>query len=133
MLTLKKADCVLVVGDNLVEDHQVVGFFVKRLIPNGTHLIVLDSEKNLLENYADVVLTPSKGGEVSVLQSLVDGKAKDTAAKAVELLTKASNLVIVYGSTASEAVIKSALDLAKKYKGVLLGTRGSREFAADYF
>ncbi len=122
---LKKADCIVVVGANLVEEHQVVGFFVKRLIPEGTHLILIDSEKNALEQYADVVLTPSKGAEAAALQGLTEGTSKEKAAKAVEILAHANNPVFIYGKSASTATIKAAIAAAQKYNGVLLGTRGA--------
>lgn len=121
---LKKADCVVVVGDNLIEDHEVVGFFVKRLVPNGTSVILIDPESNPLEQYADVVLTPAKGGEAALLQVLADGTAEDVAAKAADLLAKATNPVFVYGKSASEKTIKATVEAAQKYHAVVLGTRG---------
>ena len=121
---LKKSDCVVVVGTNLAEDHEVAGFFVKRLLPSGTSVILIDPESNPLEQVADVVLKPAKGGEAALLQVLADGKATEVAAKAAELLAKASNPVFIYGKSASELTIKAAVEAAQKFHGVVLGTRG---------
>ena len=121
---LKKSDCVVVVGTNLAEDHEVAGFFVKRLVPNGTSVILIDPESNPLEQVADVVLKPAKGGEAALLQVLADGKATEVAAKAAELLAKASNPVFIYGKSASELTIKAAVEAAQKFHGMVLGTRG---------
>ena len=121
---LKKADCVVVVGDNLIDDHEVVGFFVKRMVPDGASVILIDPASNPLEQYADVVLTPAKGGEAALLQVLAEGKAKEVAAKAADLLAKSANPVFVYGKSASEQTIKAAVEAAKKFNGVVLGTRG---------
>lgn len=121
---LKQSDCIVLVDANLTEDHQVAGFFAKRLLSNGAHLIIVDSETNPFENYADVVLTPAKGGEAAILQVIADGKGKENSAKAIEILTHAAHPVIVYGSCASEDTIKAAIEVAAKYHGVVLGTLG---------
>ncbi len=121
---LKKSDCVVVVGTNLAEDHEVAGFFVKRLVPNGTSVILIDPDSNPLDQVADVVLKPAKGGEAALLQVLADGKATEVAAKAAELLAKASNPVFIYGKSASELTIKAAVEAAQKFHGMVLGTRG---------
>ncbi len=121
---LKKADCVVVVGTNLIEDHEVVGFFIKRLVPNGASVILVDSESNPLDQVADVVLKPAKGGEAALLQVLAEGKATEVAAKAAELLAKASNPVFIYGDSAAELTVKALVEAAQKFQGVILGTRG---------
>ena len=52
--------CVMVVGADLVKNHQVAGFFIKRNIPNGTKLIVVDPQRNTLDLLAEVTLKPGK-------------------------------------------------------------------------
>src|SRR5512146_195556 len=53
---LQSADCVLNIGVNLVDNHQVVGFFVKRILPQGVKLVTIDPETNPLDAQADLVL-----------------------------------------------------------------------------
>jgi len=43
---LQKADCVVLFGIDLVKEQEVAGFFIKRNIPNGTKVIVIDPNPN---------------------------------------------------------------------------------------
>ena len=47
------ADCVITLGADLVETHQVAGFFVKRALPTGTKLIVVEDQSSKLSEFAD--------------------------------------------------------------------------------
>ncbi|MEW5957613.1 MAG: molybdopterin-dependent oxidoreductase [Chloroflexota bacterium] len=68
---LKDADCVLAIGVDLVANHQVAGFFIKRALPRGTKLIVVDPEDNGLHSRADYPLRPVKGKDYELLMSLM--------------------------------------------------------------
>ena len=68
--SLKTAGCVVALGVDLVKDHEVAGFFVKRNLANGTSLIVIDTEDNSLENLAKVSLKPLSGSEADLLRGL---------------------------------------------------------------
>lgn len=68
---LKEADCVLAIGVDLVANHQVAGFFVKRALPLGTKLIVIDPEENGLHERADYPLRPVKGKDYELVTSLM--------------------------------------------------------------
>ncbi len=61
------SDCVVSVGVNLVNDHEVVGFFLKRSLPNGTSLVIVDSQANPMDNLAKVALKVARGSEADVL------------------------------------------------------------------
>jgi len=50
------ADSFMVLGTDLVKDHQVAGFFIKRVIGNGPRLLVLDAEENPLSLLANKAL-----------------------------------------------------------------------------
>jgi formate dehydrogenase major subunit len=54
--SIDEADCILVIGADLVKDHQVAGFLVKRSLPTGTKLILVDERSNQLAPFADAVL-----------------------------------------------------------------------------
>lgn len=68
---LSEADCVVVVGADLVSDHQVVGFMVKRILPQGTKLVVIDSSDNPLNELANYALRPRPGTEVDLLRKVI--------------------------------------------------------------
>jgi len=61
MASLDSADCVVTFGVDLEKEHEVAGFFVKRQIPNGLKLIVIDSAQNKMSHWAKVTLKPVKG------------------------------------------------------------------------
>lgn len=67
---LKSADCVIAIGVDLVENHQVAGFFVKRALPKGTRLIVIDPYDNSLHELADYTLRPEKGTDHELLKGI---------------------------------------------------------------
>ncbi len=68
---LKTADCVLAIGVDLVTNHQVPGFFIKRNLPKGTKLIVIDPFDNPLHNLADYSLRPKKGSDYDLLLGFI--------------------------------------------------------------
>ncbi len=70
---LKEADCVLVIGADLVKSHQVAGFFVKRNRPNGVTIILIDPSDNQTESVAHYALKPTPGTDKAVLQGLIAG------------------------------------------------------------
>ncbi len=67
---LKTADCVVALGVDLIGNHQVAGFFVKRALPNGTKLVVIDPFENALHDLADYSLRPQQGTDFDLLQAI---------------------------------------------------------------
>lgn len=113
---VRNADCVVVVGEDITKDHQVVSFFVKRNIPAGTKLITVTSGEDGLDKFAHVTIKND---------TLVDGiKAIGSDAKASQILKASENKVIIFGGHASECdVCQAALvDLAKESGAKLLNT-----------
>lgn len=106
---LNDADCVVVVGADLIVDHQVVGFFIKRALPKGTRLVVVDAGENKLKPLADCAITPKKGAEHSVIAGILaairnqpgdafskqSDVAADVIASAAAMISAASKVVIV--------------------------------------
>jgi formate dehydrogenase major subunit len=78
---LKGADCVVTIGVDLVENHQVAGFFVKRARPDGVKLIVIDPSENGLQSLADCALQPKKGTDADLLTGLMAAIAEMGQAK----------------------------------------------------
>jgi hypothetical protein len=54
--SLKQSDCVVAVGVDLFSSHQVTGFFLKRNLPLGTRLVVIDPLESKMAAAADVFL-----------------------------------------------------------------------------
>ena len=128
---LKAADCVVVVGTDLINAHEVAGFFIKRNLPKGTKLILVDSNINLLENLADYVLS---GKEIDMLKGLSaaisSGNSDNTTlAKAAKALSDSKKPVIIYSKTDANT-LKAIIELARvsgalkdDYQG-LISTKG---------
>jgi formate dehydrogenase major subunit len=68
---LKTADCVLAIGTDLIDNHQLAGFFIKRNLPKGVKLIVVDPNDNDLHDLADFSLRPQKGTDYDLLLGLM--------------------------------------------------------------
>ena len=79
---LKNSDSVLVIGADLVKDHQVIGFFIKRVLPEGVSLVVVDPNENPLDKFASSVLKASKGADLDWLKCLSAAVVKAGLAKA---------------------------------------------------
>ena len=67
---LRSADCVLVVGANLIHSHEVVGFMIKRSLPKGVNLIVVDPHDSGLNDLANITLQAQRGTDADVLRAL---------------------------------------------------------------
>jgi formate dehydrogenase major subunit len=73
---VKAADCVLAIGTDLGENHMVAGFLVKRNLPLGTKLIVVDPRENKLDSNANVALKAVTGADLDVLAGISAGLVK---------------------------------------------------------
>ncbi len=111
---LKHADCVIVAGADLLAQHQVAGFYIKRALPKGAKLIVVDGSDNGLAAIADCALTAAKGAEAATLAALM---SDPTAAK---LIAGAAKPVIVVGA----AYMDAALALAATLKAAVVNAQG---------
>jgi formate dehydrogenase major subunit len=68
---LDSADCVVAVGVDLVANHQVAGFFVKRNLSNGAKLINIDPFDNGLHTLADYPLRLKEGKDLDLLVGIM--------------------------------------------------------------
>jgi formate dehydrogenase major subunit len=68
---IRKADLVVAVGVDLVDNHQVAGFFVKRNLPLGTKLVVIDPYDNGLHDLATYSLRPKKDTDQDLMIGLM--------------------------------------------------------------
>jgi len=69
---LRAADCVVAVGVDLIENHQVAGFLVKRALPMGTKLVVIDPFDNGLHDLAHYSLRPKRDSDLDLLIGLME-------------------------------------------------------------
>jgi len=143
---LKDADCVLTVGADLVADHQVAGFFVKRSLPKGTRLIVVDAGENRMKPLADCAITPKKGAEHSAVAGIVAaikgqpgdefskqaGVVADVIASAASMIAAAGKVVIVAGPLKGVSGALSELAGATGAKIVSIQGRANSRAAAAY-
>jgi formate dehydrogenase major subunit len=137
---LKDADVVLVAGADLANNHQVLGFFIKRNLPNGTKLIVVDPSENGFDPFADVKIKAAKGSYADVIKALkaavkkekladtFGAKAEDFSAAAT-LLAGAEKPVFLYskdmGAKDGKAAVAALVELAGAVKNsVIINTKG---------
>ena len=129
---LKDTDAVLVLELDLVDEHQVPGFFIKRQIPHGTKLIVADRDTNKLAARASIRLELNAGEEATFLSRLLEALDQDTEDEnlnqAANTLKTANKPCIVYGKTlaenADEKALTSLLEIADKVNAALIGVKG---------
>ncbi len=129
---LKDTDAVLALELDLVAEHQVPGFFIKRQIPSGTKLIVADGKDNKLAEKAKIRLELEPGDEGRFLSNLLtalDSKVEDEDLnRAVSILKTAHQPCIVYGKTfaekADETTVEILIKIAHNLKAALIGVKG---------
>ena len=130
---LKDTDAVLSLKLDLVEDHQVAGFFIKRQLQNGTKLIVADADENKLAEKAVITLSLTSGKEISFLNALMNAVDKGTddadMDEAAKILQAAEKPCIVYGkgfaANANAEAVDALLKLADKLNASLIGVKGN--------
>ncbi|MBN1219412.1 MAG: molybdopterin-dependent oxidoreductase [Anaerolineae bacterium] len=151
---LKDADCVVAIGVDLVKNHQVAGFFIKRNIPHGTKLISIDPSDNSMHQLADYALQLKEGKDLDLLDGLkaaVEGKnaslAKvsqvtgipvETIQAVGQMIAAARKPVFVYGKGLTRAgtpeVMKALLTLAQAAgdETVVISVKGQANSLAAY-
>jgi formate dehydrogenase major subunit len=134
---LQNAGAVMVIDTDLVEEHQVAGFFIKRKLAAGTNLLVVDKKDNGMNKYAHKVIKAAKGSNADTAKAIIAAVVKlglakgQTAIKASDLdalaaatglktddyldaayvLTSSEQSVIVYENGAELAVLKELADV----------------------
>lgn len=157
---LQQSDCVVIFGVDLVKEHEVAGFLVKRNIPNGTKVIVLDSKPNDLSLWADLSIKLDKAVSPDAVRGLAAEQLKissvdksadnaksalaDTIAKsginesqlheAVKLIASADKPAFVYGDGISFETLKEIVDFAAVVEASVIGMKGeANSFAAAQY
>ncbi|MCL4561753.1 MAG: molybdopterin-dependent oxidoreductase [Chloroflexi bacterium] len=81
---LKSADCTFLIGADLTTGHQVAGFFIKRNLPKGASLIVVDPGPNGFDQHASLSLKPVKGTDCDLVTGITAAILKSKAMKEVQ-------------------------------------------------
>jgi formate dehydrogenase major subunit len=148
LTAVDQADAVLVIGADLVSDHQVAGFFVKRLLPSGVKLIVAEGKADGLHPLADTSLAILKGTAQDAAEGLMAALTGHSTAAAVAktgisaeafiqaagLLSGAKAPVIIYGKELSAGGLTAVVEIGKQVKAALVNVRGAANslVAAQY-
>ncbi len=131
LAVLAESDCVLAIGVDLAANHQIAGFSIKRNLPKGTRLIVIDPFDNKLQTLADCVLRPEKGRDYDLLMGLMaeigrSGLAQGSMDWSKYPLEEVSRVTAIPAATIKTAA--QWLSLAQKPAFVYgKGVTGSRE------
>jgi formate dehydrogenase major subunit len=102
LVELANAECVITIGADLIDNHQVAGFLVRRAQPIGTHLIVVSDDESKIAEYADEIVAP-KGDLVGALSKLKSSKN----------IEKSASICVVVGNMVPENLAKPVLDFVE--------------------
>jgi formate dehydrogenase major subunit len=117
------ADCYVVYGEDLITNHEVAGFFIKRVLPAGIPLVVVDEGENALNEIATFAF--EKGSDLAALETALTGQSSDEEiAEAAKMISLAKKPAFVYGANASLEGLKALVSLAKAAKGKVVGIKG---------
>lgn len=129
LTALREADCVLAIGVDLINNHQIPGFFIKRALRTGTKLIVIDPYDNGLHQLADYSLRPKQGADYDLLVGLVAavvrlGLAKSEVSTAYDLTNYAPELVSHITGIPAETIQAVAQLLATSHRPAFIYGKG---------
>lgn len=118
---LKSADAILAIDTDLIHRHEFLGFVAKRMLPNGTKLLVIDQKDNDLAHLSNKFLKATKGKEEDVLAALSAAIVKLGLAKGKTSI-KAGDLDALAAKTgvASVDYLDAAYVIATGEKPVIL-------------
>lgn len=139
---LKSADCVIALGVDLIENHQVAGFFIKRARPNGIKVVSIDPFDSGMHKLANIALKPQKGTDAVLLSGILaklksgnlpadvaekTGLAAEPIEAVAAMLAQAQAPVIVYGKGITRGTpdaMKAMIELAAEAKATIIGAKG---------
>ncbi|GIV66173.1 MAG: molybdopterin-dependent oxidoreductase [Chloroflexota bacterium] len=117
-----EADAFFVMGADLINEHEVFGFFIRRRFPEGIKLIVVDEDQNALGELAHCALTPQKKSQAALLKGLIAAVAKlgqnqvPFNGQPDEEVLKASNV----SGVASDLLLEAAFQLTNSEKPIII-------------
>ncbi len=130
--TLRTSDCVLLIGADLSETHEVASFYIKRNMPKGTRLIVVDPSENGMDDLANLNLKPKAGTDEAVFDALEAAIVKEGLARTDVKKSKVSLDVALYAcGLAEEDVVDAAHMLAEAVAPVIVYGKGISAFGGE--
>ena len=119
---------VVSIGANLVDNHQVAGFFVKRAIPQGTKLVVVDAAAEPAGTVCrDLPSKPAQTDDVDLLEGLCAAVAQlGLAKKAMPVTGTAGNLAAKAGVSAEDLLKTAQLVASASHPAIRLRQRHHR-------
>lgn len=149
---LEKADAILTIGTDLTKDHQLAGFFVKRLIGSGTKVIPVSYQAGGMDAftpYSTVISKKNALAFVQALESLISGQLVDSQnqltelshsdiQKLADLLLNAKNAAIVFGTDFEakqlDTILNILVNISKKVNARIISFKGNaNSLAASQF
>ncbi|NTW43799.1 MAG: molybdopterin-dependent oxidoreductase, partial [Anaerolineaceae bacterium] len=139
--SIKDSDLILAIGVDLIKDHQVAGFFVKRALNGETKLISVTSETNGLDSFTAHGITIKKGSEFDFVKGISSafqsgfssddaktGVSKIDMEKLVNLIKNSKNPLIIFGnefdSKNKAEMIEGILNFARATKSRIIDLKG---------
>jgi predicted molibdopterin-dependent oxidoreductase YjgC len=123
--TLRTADCVLLIGADLSTTHEVAGFYIKRNMPKGTRLIIVDPNESGMDDLANINLKPKAGTDEAVFNALEAAVIKEGLARTAEKTSKVSLVsTLAICGLSEEDVIDAARMLAEAVAPVIVFGKG---------
>jgi formate dehydrogenase major subunit len=130
--TLRTSDCVLLIGADLSETHEVASFYIKRNMPKGTRLIVVDPSENGMDDLANINLKPKAGTDEAVFDALEAAIVKEGLARTdVKKSKVALDVALAACGLAEEDVVDAARMLAEAVAPVIVYGKGVSAFGGE--
>ncbi len=121
---VQQADVVMVMGANLIDNHQVAGFMVKRAVPQGTKVVVVDPAANPLDVYAEITLKPASEVSVDLLEGLCAAVAQLGLAKKTFPVNGTLESLAEKAGVSAEQLLNTARLVASASKPVIFYGKG---------
>jgi formate dehydrogenase major subunit len=123
---LRAADLVILLGAEVEHDHQVIGFFIKRGLPRGLKLAVIDPIERALDSQAALVLRPKPGAIAPTLRAwqaalqvgIADEDLRAAAAQAGFSVEHLKTLVSLLAAAKQPVLVHSASLAAREPEAV---------------
>lgn len=140
---LEKADVILTIGTDLTKDHQLAGFFVKRLIGSGAKVIPVSYEAGGMDAFTPFSTVISKKNALAFVQTLESningqstGNINQTSdlnqinfQKLAELLQNSENAMIVFGTDFEakqiNSIMKTLVNVSKGINARIISFKGN--------
>jgi len=145
---LDKADCYLVIGEDITKNHQVASFLVKRRIPAGAKLVTINSKEDGLDLFAHYTLKVKEEKITPFLNAVSDAIRLDkevdlgnirldreSVNDALTTLKTAKNTIIIAGNDVSlegTDYIKLITELSKSLNAKVITLRGGANSLAAF-